>query len=109
MTVKEALYEVFSEAGFEPPADNDDLYTLGIDSLELVQMSIDVGEKLQIDIDVKKLDKVKTMADLTKLVKAYVRMRGHLDECGGRECVCGFREVFWEDPVRKVADELLLH
>ena len=111
MTVQQALDDVFAELGLATPADSDDLYTLGIDSLELVQTCIRLESSLSIEIDVKKLDKVKTMADLTKLIKAYMRFRGHTEDCPNplKDCTCGFSEVFWEDPVRKMADELLLH
>jgi len=107
MTVREALNDIFAEMGMVLPADNDVLYTLGIDSLELVQMCLSLDEKLHVQIDVKKLDKVKTMADLTNLVKAYVRYRGHTCSSPTTICTCGFSEVFWEDPVMKIADGIL--
>lgn len=106
--VREVLNDVFVEAGFVVPADNDVLYTLGIDSLELVQMCQDLDEKLHIEIDVRKLDQVKTMFDLLRLVKAYVRVRGHVPApyCAKKDCICGFSEVFWEDPISAVPKEL---
>lgn len=101
MLIRDAINDVLVENGHELPEDGQLLTSSGIDSLEIIQLCMRIEEKLAIEINVMKLDMVKTMADFRELVEAYVRLRGHLPACGNpsKECSCGFSDVFWKDPV----------
>lgn len=100
MNYKETIRDVFKEYFKVDPDDAVMIESLGIDSLELVQLILDIEEKLTIDIDNKEIENLHTIGDVMNLARAKIRARGHVwPGCPspGQDCTCGYSEVFWKD------------
>lgn len=66
MATKELIYKKLQKLTKEKFDDKSDIYNIGIDSLDLVELVTDAEDELNIEISDEELEKIKTVGDIVK-------------------------------------------
>lgn len=71
--MKKLIYDKLRSFTNKSFKDDDDIYSIGIDSLDFVELITDVEEKYKIEITDEELLKVKTVKDVVDLIESKLK------------------------------------
>lgn len=67
MNIKELIYKHLQEKTKQKFSDASDIYQIGIDSLDLIEMITDAEDALKVRISDEELESIKTVGDVIKV------------------------------------------
>ncbi len=70
MNIKELIYKKLKEITKQKFNDSSDIYKIGIDSLDLIELVTDAEEELKVTLTDKELESIKTVGDVIKIFKS---------------------------------------
>jgi len=70
MNIKELIYKKLKEITKHKFNDSSDIYNIGIDSLDLIELVTDAEEELKVTLTDKELESIKTVGDVIKIFKS---------------------------------------
>ena len=73
MNAKDLIYKSLQSKTKTKFNDNSDIYSIGIDSLDLIEMVTDAEDALNVRIDDAELEKVKTVGDVVKAFESKLK------------------------------------
>lgn len=73
MDIKKLVYKKLSELTKQKFDDKSDIYNIGIDSLDLVEIVTDIEDQYDVMVSDEDLEAIKTVGDVTKVFQKLVK------------------------------------
>lgn len=73
MNIKELIYKSLQAKTKNKFSDDSDIYKIGIDSLDLIEMITDAEDELKVRITDQELENIKTVGDVIKVFEKHVK------------------------------------
>lgn len=73
MNVKELIYKGLQSKTKQKFDDKSDIYKIGIDSLDLIEMVTDAEDELDVRISDSELESIKTVGDIVKAFEKHTK------------------------------------
>lgn len=73
MDIKKIIFDKLSALTKEKFTENSNVYKIGIDSLDLVELITDAEDELKISISDEELQKIQTVNDIIKIISSKLK------------------------------------